>query len=239
MSAVDTPGTTPLSQLATPQSWWAGVDTEDPETHHNSAGDSDGIATNEDHQDQSTSDVQGEEGLTQHQQRVGGDPKKIFGVLPNSSFNVRYLADPIQREVELQAAILHRRPSVGAPPFPGTEPASTTAAVGEASDASPRGTLGVSNAEFWKKECSRLQGQLESITRDQERRVTTCSLPQTKTPKHDNLGGIHTAVSKCTYRRGLSNLTSRLNLLFWFISQLHFLCFRALINRGITERVYV
>ena len=197
MDLADTGGSTPCSQWIGPPSWWAGA--ENAEVQANRV-DADGGGRSGDHHQQEQEDLLALQAnntghqplastppasfapenrlLPQRQQRIsrGGDPRSMFGDLPNSSFDTELLGDPIRRYRELdhqREAAVRLRPSTAAAAAAAAaagdvNPTLTPNATGEAGP-SQRAGLSGNNEEFWRRECSRLQDRLESLTKERER----------------------------------------------------------------------
>lgn len=161
---VDTDASTPLSQWNAPRPWWIGADASGTGNYGTDGRDSIQVETRDnDRLDQPCSGAEAGGGLPQD--RRSRDPRKIFGDLPNSSYDTGLLGDPITRELEQREAN-RRRPTAG-------PDARTWFDTGHTMSGSVPRRRSVDNRRtdqvFWREEFNRLEDQLTTLSLERER----------------------------------------------------------------------
>lgn len=169
-------GSTPTSQWRPSPSWWVGDDARSEDGRSNLTGHEQAPPRRSSRLSQEMSTLESDHSniIQQAQESVTqADPRSMFGPLPNSSFN-DVLDNPIQRELErrevkaaerttAEVAVAQRRPSAVADRQQAASFADATRqSIGGAWEHSAR-------ENFWRDECSRLQVQLASLSKEKDR----------------------------------------------------------------------
>lgn len=122
MNLAVTGGSTPRSEWIAPPAWWAGVDPAGGQGDHHNREDYVGRSGRSHGQQKEQKELSSQASSNgrrqyvstvasfepenrvqvpfQRERVVGRDPRKMFGDLPNSSFDINLLGDPIKRELD-------------------------------------------------------------------------------------------------------------------------------------------